>query len=312
MTTDQLSLPARLRATVELGRPLFLTGGFVLFGLGTLIGAGERIDVAAWAWGQAIVTASQLMTHYANDYHDLAHDRANLTPTPWSGGSRVLPDGRLSPNTARTMATFFGGLALLLTALMVAAVRPAPLAVGLILAGMLLAWQYSAPPLRLHSRGVGELTAALVVTFLTPLLGTVLQAGRIEPTALLVCLPLMCHQFAMLFTVEFPDAAADAATGKRTLVVRLGVERASRLYGLVLLAAYALLPPIALAGVPLPVPLFMALTAPLALWQGWRVGQGAASDPARQGNVAFWGVGILIGTAGLALAGFAWLRWFGP
>ena len=110
--------------------------------LGTVIGANGRIDLATWAWGQAIVTASQLMTHYANEYHDLEHDRANPTATPWSGGSRVLPDGRLSPDTDRTMGTVFGGLALLLTALLVAVVRPAPLAVGLILVGMVLAWLF--------------------------------------------------------------------------------------------------------------------------------------------------------------------------
>ena len=34
----------------------------------------------------------------------------------------------------------------------------------------------------------------------------------------------------MLLAIEFPDAAGDAATGKRTLVVRLGAPRAAQLY----------------------------------------------------------------------------------
>ena len=59
--------------------------------------AGAPFDAARFAWGQLVVTATQLMTHYANDYFDLEADRANRTPTRWSGGSRVLPDGVLPP-----------------------------------------------------------------------------------------------------------------------------------------------------------------------------------------------------------------------
>ena len=40
--------------------------------------------------------------------------------------------------------------------------------------------------------------------------------------------PLALLQFAMLVAIEFPDAVGDAATGKRTLVVRLGAATARR------------------------------------------------------------------------------------
>lgn len=292
-------------ATVELGRPLFLVGGVVLFGLGTVMGAAGHIDWAAWAWGQGIVTTSQLMTHYANDYFDVEHDKAHPAPTFWSGGSRVLPEGRLSLAAARTMATFFGGLALLLTALLAITRRPAPLVVGLALLGMGLAWQYSAPPLRLHSRGLGELTAALIVTGITPLMAYNLQAGRLDVVPVLVCLPLMCLQFAMLFTVEFPDAQADTLSGKGTLVVRLGFRRAGWLYSAALIAAYGLLLIIRRWGVPELAAAALAIPAPLAVWQAWRVGRGAGEDPDRWGSLAFWGIGLLIGTAGLGVIGFA-------
>ena len=51
------------------------------------------------------MTSFQLMTHYANDYFDLEADRANQTPTTWSGGSRVLPAGELSPRVALIAAS---------------------------------------------------------------------------------------------------------------------------------------------------------------------------------------------------------------
>jgi 1,4-dihydroxy-2-naphthoate octaprenyltransferase len=84
------SVFGRVGAFVKLGRPLFLGGGFVMYGLGAALAAfaGAHLDWTRYAWGQLAVTATQLMTHYANDYFDLAADRANRTPTRWSGGSR--------------------------------------------------------------------------------------------------------------------------------------------------------------------------------------------------------------------------------
>ena len=74
-------------------------GGFVLYGLGAAlaVAGGAPLDRWRYVLGQLVVTATQLMTHYANDYFDLEADRANRTPTRWSGGSRVLPDGALPP-----------------------------------------------------------------------------------------------------------------------------------------------------------------------------------------------------------------------
>ena len=88
-------------AFVRLGRPLFLVGGFVFYGLGAAIAAyraraaARAIDWRRYVWGQVAITATHLMTHYCNDYFDFDADRANATPTRWSGGSRVLPAGEL-------------------------------------------------------------------------------------------------------------------------------------------------------------------------------------------------------------------------
>jgi 1,4-dihydroxy-2-naphthoate polyprenyltransferase len=142
---------------VRLGRPEFLVGGFLMHGLGIAMAryVGTPLDFTAAIWGQLAITTTQLMTHYANEYFDLAADQANPTPTRWAGGSRVLVEGRIAPRVALITALALGvmgcGIALVLATL----VKPGLLTFGLFVVPLLLAWSYSAPPFVLHSRGLG-------------------------------------------------------------------------------------------------------------------------------------------------------------
>jgi 1,4-dihydroxy-2-naphthoate octaprenyltransferase len=294
---------------IRLGRPLFLVGGFLLHGLGVAMAlySGATLDGGALVWGQVAITAIQLMTHYSNDYFDVAADRANQTPTQWSGGSRVLVESQLPPAVALAAALLLTGVALVAIVVLGVAVRPGWVTFALLLLALALAWAYSTPPANLHSRGVGELSVAILVTGLTPLVGFYLQSGRLALLPLLAVLPLACLQFAMLLAINFPDAAGDAVVGKRTLVVRRGAAWAARLYVLVLLAAYAMLPLLVAAGLPALVALAVCLPLPLAVWQGWRMGRGAWANPPQWGSLAFWSVGLLMGTAAAEFVAFALL-----
>jgi 1,4-dihydroxy-2-naphthoate octaprenyltransferase len=295
----------KLAAFVRLGRPLFLGGGFVMYGLGAAVAAlgGASIDWGRYVWGQLIVSATQLATHYGNDYFDLEADRANRTPTRWSGGSRVLLDDLVPPRVAL-------GASLVLFAIAVAAsvalVRHAPEVSGLapVAAVMIgLAWGYSAPPVRLCARGLGELTTAAVVTLLVPALAHALQGGA-APGLLALAVALPCAlQFAMLLAIEFPDAAGDAATGKRTLVVRMGAVAAARLYAVVTLMGFGALPLFVAGGLPAPAIVAPLLLAPIAWWQASRVVRGGYRDGGRWESVTFWSVALLVGSAAAELIG---------
>jgi 1,4-dihydroxy-2-naphthoate octaprenyltransferase len=291
---------------IRLGRPLFLTGGFLLHGLGVAMALyqGATLDGRALVWGQVAITAIQLMTHYSNDHFDVAADRANQTPTPWSGGSRVLVESPLSPVVALAAALFLTGLALVAIGVLGVVVRPGFWTFALLLLALAMAWGYSAPPVNLHSRGVGELSVALLVTGLTPLVGYYLQSGRLTLLPLLAVAPLAGLQFAMLLAINFPDAAGDAAVGKRTLVVRRGAAWAAWLYRWVLVAVYGGLPLLVAAGLPGLVALAVCLLLPLAVWQGWRMGGGGGAEPAQWGSLGFWSVALLMGTAAAELGAF--------
>jgi 1,4-dihydroxy-2-naphthoate octaprenyltransferase len=295
---------AKLLALIRLGRPLFLGGGFILFALGAAIAhlTGHPIDVPRYALGQAAVTAFQLMTHYANDYFDYAADRANATPTQWSGGSRVLANDELPRGVALVAALVLAAIGCVVGALLYVRTEDARVAVTLI-AMAVLAWEYSAPPLRLCAAGLGELDTAIVVTAIVPWLGFLLQAPDLvgARTLGLAIVPLVLLQFAMLLAIEFPDAAGDAATGKRTLVVRLGAPAAAKLWIAMTVAAFAWLPVAYAVGLPGRIALFGALPAPFALY---RIARAADyRDPSAFERLTFGAVTLLVATSACELAG---------
>lgn len=297
-SATQLQIPVVLTDLFILGRPFHLLGGILFYALGI---------VAAWATGAPLrwplattglltVLAAQLMNHYSNDYFDLAADRLNRTPTRWTGGSRVLPEGRLPPWSALVAASICGGVALVGLWLSVTNSPHPKLSLAVLLPATLLAWAYNAPPLRLNWRGLGEVSGALLIPGLTSLAGFVLQRGELVALPLLVATPLCLMQFGQLIAANVPDAIGDAAAGKRTLVVQLGLRRAASLYLMALALAYALLPLLVAWGLPGPVALASLGAAPIAIWLAAEA-LGGWQRPSRWDALGFWSLGLLVGSA---------------
>ncbi|MGQ9928473.1 MAG: prenyltransferase [Chloroflexaceae bacterium] len=302
-------LLARAADFAALGRPLHLIGGAIFYGLGVAVAgyAGAPLNGRAAILGLLTVAAAQLMNHYCNDYFDLEADRANPTPTRWSGGSRVLAEERLPARAALVAALSFGALALSLAPL-TALASPAPAAtLSLLGVAIALAWVYSGPPLFLHRRALGEVTGAILVPGLTALVGYQAQMGAIGGAVLLAVVPLCLLQFAMLVAVNVPDAAGDAAVGKHTMVVRVGAARAAQFYLAALGLAYGSLPVLALAGLPWPAALAHLATLPIAAWLAYRVLRGAWHDPRAWESIGFWSIGQLVGSAGMLTTAFTLL-----
>ena len=244
-----------LLAFVRLSRPLFLYGGVAGVALGAAVARhlGHPLDLATYLWVQGLVSAFHLMVHYANDYFDRAADAHALADgsgpravgggrrTPWSGGSGVLVAGELPARAALVAALVCAALGLLATAHFALTGNNSVTALGLAI--LVFAWVYSAPPLRLAARGLGELDTALVVAVLVPCAGFAAFAGTVAPAMLLVTLPCALAMLAMMLGVEMPDAGTDHLAGKRNLVVRWGVAAAYvALTGLAVATVAALLP----------------------------------------------------------------------
>src|SRR5574343_764994 len=231
-----LSWSLALRMT----RPGFLaiTGVAVLLGLASADVCGH--PPKAWTALATLVLA--LVAHAAgnvlNDVHDAESgaDAANTQGIfPFTGGTRLIQQGVVSVRQTRDLARAL--LIVLLPAGVLLALFTSPVVLTIGAVGVFLAWAYSAPPLALMARGLGELTVAgawaLVVVG-----ADAVQRGSvfIVPVVLALSYGLLIANILLINGV--PDAPADAQVGKATLAVRLGPRGAALLYGALALLAH--------------------------------------------------------------------------
>ncbi len=250
----------------ELRAPFFTgTLGPIAFGAAYAHFEGSPVDAGLFALtllGGLLVHAGLNM---ANDYFDARHGGDSLTvATPVSGGSKVIQEGLLkAPSVllASVSCLVLGAAVGLYLNFRVGG--NVLLAVGAV--GLVFAWFYTAPPVKLgHRGGIGELACTLgfgpVMAF-----GTYYaQAGRFSWSGLVAGLPIGILMGLVLFINEFQDVRADAAVGKRTLVVALGTKASATVLAIALAATYAVTGGLVLLRVFPSAALFTLLTAPLA------------------------------------------------
>lgn len=210
---------------------------------------------SSWGWQAsgtfhplvlAIALTVVVLVHAgANVANDVADDRTGTDRQneqrihPFTGGSRFIQNGVMTPKEMTSWATVLLAVGIGFGLVLVALKGPWVLAFGVVGVGIGLA--YSLPPLTLSARGMGEIAVAASFGML-PVVGSFwLQAGSIAGEALLVSLPVSLWVMAVLVMNEIPDITADAATGKRTLVVRLGIRATGWLYMAVQVAAFLML-----------------------------------------------------------------------
>ena len=251
---------------LRMGRFTILTGGILAYTLGAAMGVSAA---EAFLWepalaGLLVTVTANLVAHYADEYADI--DTDTLTRRTWlSGGSGVLPSGQLPPVWALRIAWILVGFTAFFCILFYLVGWLPIVSIAILGSGLLLGWFYSMPPIQLERRGLGEPINALIGGILMPLMGYTVQTAAIDPEALLALLPIFLFVLAGLLGVHWSDREADAAVGKRSLVVLFG-ERTRLLYMALAGAAYVLV----LAQVdhiyPWPVVIAIWATLPFSVW----------------------------------------------
>ncbi len=248
----------------------FLTATLVPVLLGTALafreGAFSPLIAGLTLLGAALI---HMGLNVANDIFDALSraDEINPSPTPFSGGSRVIQYGLLGIREMGLLATALYGAGSLI-GLALAALRGGETLLAIGAAGLLLSLAYTAPPLRLAYRGFGELAVAIGFGPLMTLGAYVAQTGRLSPDPLMASLPIALLVAMILYVNEVPDRPGDAAAGKRTLVVRLPPRWVIRGYTFAIAAVYLLIGAgIGLGKIPA-VALITWLTIPMAISVG--------------------------------------------
>lgn len=185
-----------------------------------------------WSWTLFVLVQlfgvfDQLYIVYANDLADETTDRDNATATLFSGGSRVLVEGRL---TRAALGRGAWATAALATAcgIAVTVLIGHPLPALLAMLGIGLLWAYSFPPLRLSYRGGGEWLQTLGLAAILPLFAYTAQAGHPAGFPWIILATLIPLNLATAVATALPDTPSDQRAGKRTLVVTHGIGPARR------------------------------------------------------------------------------------
>jgi 1,4-dihydroxy-2-naphthoate octaprenyltransferase len=208
---------------LRVARPQFLMAGLALFVFGACwaILLGAPFSLPRMLLGYLVILPAHLSVSYSSDFFDVDVDRHGK-PTFFSGGSGVLVDHPELRNPAKWFA-----IVLILCSLgfgiLFQVVYSTPIWFsGMVLLGNLLGWFYSAPPLRLAYRGLGELAMILSIGLLIPGLGYLVSSGHIDQDELLFAVPLMLYGLAFILSVEIPDMESDRLGNKSNWVAQKG------------------------------------------------------------------------------------------
>lgn len=261
---------SKARAWWQAARPLLQVKFAVpiLYGEALAFAATRRISLPLLLMAHLFGVLDQLFGVFANDVADYRTDAGNATFNEFSGGSRVIAEGKLTPMQL-AQAALFMALSMGVVGALLSLRMHRPLSLVLISFAVLLMWAYSFAPFRLSYRGHGEVLRGLALGVLLPLFGYYLQTRDLDALPWLSFVPAFVLGYAGNVTVALPDYPSDLAASKRSFPVRYG-QRAARIGSLVAIALGACCAPLVLPGAG-PGLLVVVIALPLGvLWLNLR------------------------------------------
>ena len=239
-------------------RPRTLPASVVPVAVGTAVAgaAGHAVWWRALLAG-VVALALQIGTNYANDYSDGVRG----TDAHRVGPVRLVASGLASPAAVKRAAMAAFGVAAVAGLVLAAVSSWWLLVVGA--ACIAAGYFYTGGPRPYGYFGLGEIFVFVFFGLVATVGTTYVQLGRVTGLAVLVAVPVGLLAVAMLIVNNLRDVNTDAASGKRTLAVRIGAPATRALYAACLLAPFALAVAaavsrpwalLALAAVPLAVP----------------------------------------------------------
>jgi len=202
-------------------------------------------------------------TNLINDFYDVKHgvDRMGAPTTKYR--PHPVAAGAESPGTIRLWAGAFYAFTLIAGVYLSLVISPWVLV--LVCVGVAGSFLYTADPVVLKARGLGEVTAFLMWGPLIPLGAYLVQTGTLSALPVVLATPIGILVALVLLANNIRDIDYDGSVGMKTVPVMIGKANGSAVYGGLLLITYAFVPVSIVAGL-LPLwSLIVMLTVPEAV-----------------------------------------------
>jgi len=237
---------AKARAWKEAVRPLSLTASLIPLLLGGAIAFSALHTLNIFLFLLTLVGGIMIQagTNMINDWKDADRDNENVEGIrPFTGGSRMIQLGLVS----RADMGFFGAV-LCFVAFIIGTYLVAVSGWGLvplILYGLIAGLFYTNEKGKFSfinlAPGLAEFLIATTFGVMMTMGAFYVQTGYYSLQAFLISLPVAIFISNVLLINQFQDAESDAKSGKKTLVVRLGKQKAKNILIGCFVAAYAII-----------------------------------------------------------------------
>lgn len=265
-------------------RPWSFTMTFSSVTLATLVAAlGGHFTPLFYALTLGGMIAFHAATNLINDFYDVKHsvDKVGAPTTRYRPHPSAY--GIVSPNTIREWAALFFGIALVAGVYLAFVVSFWILLV--IAVGLFGSFFYTADPIVLKSKALGEITVFVMWGLLIPLGSYLTETSQLAVQPVLASIPIGIFVALVLLANNIRDTEYDGSVTADTLSVRFGRDSAVKLYGCLLFLTYSFIPALIGAGV-LPVwCLITLITVPdaMGLWKMFRRPTPDDADPRTAG-----------------------------
>ena len=189
----------------------------------------------------AILTFAGVMALHAsvdllNDYWDFKRGiDTQTTRTKMSGGTGVLPEGLLKPSSVYRAGVLFLIIGSLIGSYFVITNG---ILIAIILGFAILSIYFYST--KIVDSGLGEFFVAVKGSMIV--IGAFfIQSGEVNFESILAGVVIGTLSSLVLFIASFPDHDADKSKGRKTLVIVIGKEKASKLFWIFPLIAYSVI-----------------------------------------------------------------------
>jgi 1,4-dihydroxy-2-naphthoate octaprenyltransferase len=258
--SGQQARPAQWKVWLKTSRPFTLTATVSPLLVGTALAAYShafRLDIFLLTFFSCLFL--QIGTNYFNEYFDY---RYGLDHAGSLGAMTVIFRNEMTAGEVLAGGVISFAIAVVLGIVLIFLVGPVIILFGL--AGMLIAYFYSAKPFKFASRGLGDILVYIAMGFLMTWDAYFVQLHQWSWSAFAASVPVGFLVTAILNMNNVRDYQDDRAVNKKTLPVRFGLKFGQRFHATLLFGSYVAASIFVLVGLLPWFSLLVWLTFPLA------------------------------------------------